>query len=83
VEPDEPAVAEGVVATMRTGRFAYRNASEQDCAERSVSAGESFIVPAGTVFQTVNTSSETAEVHFVAFLPPGQKLKPEEEPANC
>src|SRR5919108_4889322 len=30
-----------VVATVRTGRFAYRNASEQDCAERTVPAGES------------------------------------------
>jgi hypothetical protein len=46
-------------------------------------AGQSFIVPAGAVFQTVNTSSDRAEVHFVAFLPPGQKLKSEEKPANC
>lgn len=72
-----------VVATMRAGQFAYRNASEQNCAERTLSAGESFIVPAGTVFQNVNTSSEMAEVHFVAFLPPGQKLMAEEQPANC
>jgi quercetin dioxygenase-like cupin family protein len=72
-----------VVATMRTGQFAYRNAAEQDCAERTVSAGESFIVPAETVFQNVNTSSDTAEVHFVAFLSPGQKVKAEEQPANC
>lgn len=72
-----------VVATLQAGRFAYRNASEQDCAERTVSAGESFIVSAKTVFQIVNTGSDTAEVHFVAFVPPGQKLKSEEKPTNC
>ena len=72
-----------VVATMRTGRFAYRNASERDCAERTISAGDSFIVAAGTVFENVNTSSETAEVYFVAFLPPGEKVKSEEKPATC
>ena len=72
-----------VVAALRTGAFGYRNASEGDCARRAVPAGESFIVPAGTVFEIVNTGPETAEVHFVAFLPPGQKIKSEEKPSNC
>jgi hypothetical protein len=72
-----------VVPTLKVGQFTYRNASEQDCVPRSISAGESFIVPAGSVFEIVNTSGETAEVHFVAFLPPGQKLKSEEQPVHC
>ena len=72
-----------IVATMKTGRLAYRNASENDCAERTVAAGQSFIVPAKTVFETVNTGSETAEVHVTGFLPPGQRVKGEEKPANC
>ncbi len=72
-----------VVPTLKAGEFSYRNASEEDCAPRIISAGESFIVSAGTVFEIVNISDETAEVHFVAFLPPGQKLKAEEQPDNC
>jgi quercetin dioxygenase-like cupin family protein len=72
-----------VVATLRTGRLAYRNGSEQDCAPRTIAAGQSFIVAAGAVFQIVNTSSDRADVHFVAFLPPGQQLTSEEKPANC
>ena len=72
-----------VVATLTTGQFAYRNRSENDCAERKITGGQSFIVPAAAVFQVANTGSEVAEVHFVAFLPPGQKVKSEDEPANC
>ena len=72
-----------IVATMKTGQLAYRNASERDCAERTVAAGESFIVLGRTVFETVNTGSETAEVHVTAFLPPGQRVKAEQKPANC
>lgn len=72
-----------VVATIKTGRLAYRNTSEHDCAERTVSAGQSFIVLARTVFETANTSSETVEAHVTGFLPPGQRVKAEEKPANC
>lgn len=72
-----------IVATMKTGRLAYRNPSEHDCAEQTISAGQSFIVAAKTVFETVNTGSETAEVHVTGFLPPGQRVKAESKPANC
>jgi quercetin dioxygenase-like cupin family protein len=72
-----------IVATMKTGRLAYRNASENDCSERTVAAGQSFIVQAKTVFEAVNAGSETAEVHVTGFLPPGQRVKAEEKPANC
>ena len=43
----------------------------------------------GELFFTSESVSKGAvragrdEVHFVAFLPPGQKPKPEEELANC
>src|SRR5687768_14940402 len=30
-----------IVATMKTGRLAYRNTSENDCAERTIPAGQS------------------------------------------
>lgn len=72
-----------IVATIKTGRLAYRNTSEHDCAERTVSAGQSFIVLARTVFETVNTGSEVAEVHVTGFLPPGRRVKAEERPTNC
>lgn len=72
-----------VVATLKVGELAYRNASEENCIRRSFAARQAFVARAGTVFEIVNNGSDTAEVHFVAFLPPGQKLKSEEQPANC
>jgi quercetin dioxygenase-like cupin family protein len=72
-----------LVATLKAGDLGYRNASEQDCAERTLAAGDSFVIPSGSVFEVVNPGADTTEVHTVAFLPPGQNLKAEDKPANC
>jgi hypothetical protein len=71
------------VATLKAGNLGYRNASEQDCAERTNAAGKSFVIAAGSVFEGVNTGSDTVELHTVVFLPPGGTLKLEDKPANC
>lgn len=72
-----------VVATVKEGGLTYRNGSNEECPEHAVLAGTSFLVPAGSVFEVRNPGSETAKVHTVAFLPPGQELTSEEQPANC
>ncbi len=72
-----------LVATLKAGNLGYRNAAEQDCAGQSLAAGDSFVIASGTVFEVVNPGADTAEVHTVAFLPPGQNLKAEDKPANC
>lgn len=71
------------VVTVKSGDLEYRNASEQDCAARATAAGTSFVIAPGTVFEVVNPGSQPAEVHTVAFLPPGGTLALEDQPANC
>ncbi|MGH8990285.1 MAG: hypothetical protein ACRDZ7_02005 [Acidimicrobiia bacterium] len=72
-----------LVATLKAGELGYRNAAEDDCAERTFIAGDSFVIAAGSVFDAVNPGSKTTDVHTVVFLPPGQEVKAEDTPANC
>jgi hypothetical protein len=41
------------------------------------------VIPAGTVFQAANSGTVPAEAYVVAFVPPGSKVKVEEQPAAC
>ena len=72
-----------LLVTVKTGEISYQNAAENDCAQRTVKAGISHVIPAGSVHQATNNGSQPAEVHMVAFLPPGSGPQPETQPAGC
>ena len=72
-----------LVATLKAGELRYRNGSEQDCAERTFTAGDSFVIAADSVFEAVNAGSQTTEIHTVLFLPPGRTLKAADKPPGC
>jgi hypothetical protein len=72
-----------LLVTVKAGELTYFNASEDDCAPQRLGVGKSFVIRAGSVYQAMNRGSETAEVHWVALLPPGSGVKEEAKPAGC
>lgn len=72
-----------LVVTLKVGPLTYQNESEADCAEQTLEAGNTFVIPGGSVFRATNNGKGTAEVHWVAFLPEGATAQEESTPADC
>ncbi|MGQ0465351.1 MAG: hypothetical protein ACT4QG_08510 [Sporichthyaceae bacterium] len=72
-----------LLATMKSGELAYRTPGENDCGVQTFKVGDSHLIPAGTVHQAFNLGSGPAQMHIVAFVPPGAGPVQKEKPEGC